>query len=562
LSDSSPRQGDTGNTRFIIGCAHRVVNDRNPDLADIPRVPLDDLAQQLIDEGIAFEETLFVELCKLHKCPNLRDRDDTEAATLEAMRRGDRIIVGPTLPTVNHRSGRPDVLLRHGDQPLAGGKWAYLPVDAKNSQPLEGSAKERPMLVSSLADPWLASASPTSLGKGKPKSDHSLQLAHYWLMLSDLGHAPAIPAIGATINPDLGFVWRELDTPGDSFIDEAVAEWNKRWAAINAMRDGEAPLTRPFIHGNCEQCTWREFCDEIVVEERHVSLLSGVGEAAVRNLAAVDIHLIPELAACDPAASAIGTLKVTKTLATAIDTARVFLSGADTPFVPRDGALVPVPRADVEIDFDIENDRSDFVYLYGCHVSRRTGPNEWSDGEYISFHTFDRNEPNGEAKLLVAFWSWLHGLVAETQAAGQSVAVYCYSGDFAELPRMREAVARNPNYPGMPTVDDIDALGQQPWWVDMHKVAKNYLWPTRKVGLKYVAPLAGFEWDADDAGGANSIIWFRTASDPDHPDAAAMADKLLRYNADDVLATKFLRRWLDDGTAGRGWTIPSVTTLA
>ena len=126
---------------------------------------------------------------------------------------------------------------------------------------------------------------------------------------------------------------------------------------------------------------------------------------------------------------------------------------------------------------------------------------------------------------------------------------------------MREAVARNPSFPGMPTIADIDALGQQPWWIDMHKITKNYLWPTRKVGLKYVAPLAGFSWDAEDAGGANSIMWFRTASNPGHPDARAMAEKLLRYNADDVLATKHLRHWLDDGTTGRGWTIPSVTSL-
>jgi len=561
LSDSTPRAGDTGGSRFIIGCEHRVVNDHNPALATVERVPLDDLAQELIDQGLAFEDDIFEQLCNIHRCPNLRDHDDTEEATLAAMKRGDRIIVGLSLPTVDHRSGKPDVLLRHGEEPMPNGKWAYLPVDVKNSQPLEGSSKEREWLVSTLQNPWVTAASPSVIGKGKPKSDHSMQLAHYWLMLADLGHAPAIAPIGATINPDLGLVWRELDEAGDSCLELARREWNRRWLAINTMRDGGEPLTRPFLHSNCDQCVWRDFCEDIVVEEEHVSLLSGVGEATVRSLASVGIHLIPELAACDPNATSIGSLKVTKTLASAIDTARVFRSNAPTPFLKRGGSLVPVPRADVEVDFDIENDRNAFVYLYGCHVSERVSENEWTPGEYVSFHTFNRADPEVEAHTLVSFWNWLHDLVARTQSAGKSIAVYCYSGDFAELPRMKEAVGRNPDYPGMPTIADIEQLGQQPWWVDMHKITKNYLWPTRTVGLKYVARLAGFEWDAEDAGGANSIVWFMTASNPDHPDAQAMADKLLRYNADDVLATRHLRQWLDDGTNGRGWSIQPVETL-
>ena len=559
MSDPNPRQGDLAGTRFVLGCAHREVNDRDPSLADIPRIPVDEQTQQRFDEGLAFEDEVFAALCRLHKVRNLRDADDTESATLAAMERGDRIIVGPSLPIVNHRGGRPDVLVRHGEEPLANGKWAYVPVDVKNSKPLEGSSKPREWDVSSLDAPWWENSSPVDLGKGAPKEDHSLQLAHYWLMLVDLGHAPAIPPVGGTINPELGVVWRHLDDPKKSFVALAVQEWSRRWAAINAMRDGTTRLTRPFLHGNCEQCHWRDFCEDIVVEEQHVSLVSGVGEAAVRDLATAEIHLVSELAACDPTADVVNGLKLNSRLRRAIDAARVFESGSTVPFAARGETLASVPRADVEVDFDIEND--DIVYLYGCHVSHRTGSDTWSDGEFTAFHSFDRSDAATEPRLLVEFWTWLHDLVATTQANGQTIAVYCYSGDFAEIPRMKEASLRNPDYPGMPTVEMISELADQDWWVDMNKVVNRYLWPTRKLGLKYVAPLAGFSWDADDASGSNSILWYRAASDPGHPDRAALGEKLLRYNADDVKATQMLRWWLNDGVHGWGWSIQPVESL-
>lgn len=520
---------------------------------------MDEQQQQRFDEGQQFEDSVFADLCRLHGVPNLRDADDTESATLAAMGRGERIIVGPSLPIVNHRGGRPDVLVRHGDAPMPNGKWGYLPVDVKNSKPLEGSSKPREWAMSSFDRPWIDDADPVDLGKGGPKDDHSLQLAHYWIMLADLGHAPGIEPIGGTINPGLGVVWRGLDEPKKSFIALSREEWRKRWLAINSMRDGGERLTRPFLHGNCEQCHWRDFCEDIVVEEKHVSLLSGVGEAAVRDFAAVGIHLVPELAACDPSVDSIGGLKLNARLKRAIDAARVFMSGVPRPFTARGEAVTSVPRADVEIDFDIEND--DIVYLYGCHVSHRTGPDTWSAGEFLPIHDFDREDPDTEARLLVRFWNWLHDKVESTLAEGKTVAVYCYSGDFAEIPRMKEASRRNPSFPGMPTPEMIGALADQDWWVDLNKITNRYLWPTRGLGLKYVARLAGFEWDAEDAGGANSMLWYRAASDPTHPDRDAMAAKLLRYNADDVMATKVLRQWLNDGTEGRGWSIQPVESL-
>ncbi len=218
-----------------------------------------------------------------------------------------------------------------------------------------------------------------------------------------------------------------------------------------------------------------------------------------------------------------------------------------------------VPRADIEIDFDIEND--DIVYMYGLHVSERVDDHTWTDGAYRSFHTYDRSDPTAEGRLLADFWHWLHDTVASAHAAGLTVAVYCYSGGFAEIPRMKEAAARHPQVAGVPSVDDIGALPSNEWWVDMHEIAKQLHWPTRSLGLKVLAPLSGFSWNADDASGANSIIWYRAACDATNPERGVMGEKLLRYNADDVLATRELRQWLHNGVHGRGWRIDPVETL-
>lgn len=187
---------DLGGSRFVVGCAHREVNDRDERYDGLALLPVDDQQQMRFDEGLDFESEVFDELSRLHGVSSMRLFDDVDGATSAAMARGDRLIIGASLPVVGHRGGRPDVLVRFGDQKMANGKWAYLPVDVKNSKPLEGSAKAKQWPVSTMAEPWYDVATPNDLGTGKPKTDHGLQLAHYWLLLADLGHAPDIDAVG------------------------------------------------------------------------------------------------------------------------------------------------------------------------------------------------------------------------------------------------------------------------------------------------------------------------------------------------------------------------------
>jgi predicted RecB family nuclease len=560
LSSLPLQKNDVANARFVVGCSHREVNNRNPEYSNLPRRSPDDQQQMRMDEGILFEQGIFQQLCELHKVSPMREHHEPEGATSSAMKRGDKIIIGPELPTINHRSGKPDILVRHGDSPMENGLWAYIPIDVKNSKALEGTRKARPMKVSQLNSPWVTTSSEQNIGVGKPKEDHSLQLAHYWLMLVDLGHAPNIEPIAGIIDSSCSVVWRDLDDGKDSFIAQSLAEWNERWAAITAMREGGELRTRAVYRAECEECPWHDICENALIEEQHVSLVEGVGVVAVAKLADAGIETIPQLAALDHSMlDANPTLPYFKGLERHVDAARVVLHGGTFPFSKRNASLPHVPRADVEIDFDVEND--DVLYLLGNYITQKQPDGSYDNGKFVSFHYFDRSDPDEEGRQLAAFWKWLYDTVNETQAAGKTVAVYCYAGSFAEIPRMKEASARNSHVPGVPSIDEIANLANEPWWVDMHLIVKELHWPTRKLGLKYVAKLSGFSWDAEDAGGGNSIVWYRQACDPSDPESAALQAKLLRYNEDDVQATLYLRRWLHQGITGGDWTLQSVTTL-
>ena len=617
LSKSQLHLTDIADSRFAIGCAHREVNNRDTSIdTSVRRAPSAQL-QLLFDQGYLFEASVFATLESLHKVTSLRDQGaDIEGATIRAMDRGDRIIIGPTLPAINHRSGRPDVLIRHSDKKMDNGKWAYIPVDVKNSKPLDGSGHEM-HATSTLQDPWFENQVLKDIGIGKPKEDHNLQLAHYWLMLLDLGYAPDIAPVGGIIDNDNNLTWMVLDDGDESPLKTLNHEWTLRWNAVLAMRDDLQACTRPVYKQECQNCVWHDVCEAELVQEQHVSLLPGVTVSHVAKLAETGITATPQLAALDPATSIaannwklepslselftiasgdssmtlselpkmsnkrldklqqLGITTVTdllaldpatlavpkyKALSDNIDTARVHLLNGKYPFYPRDSSVPVIPRADIEIDFDIEND--DVVYLFGAYVSRKKPDGSYDAGEYVSFHFFNRDDPDEEGRQFAAFWSWIHQLLNEASANGKTANIYCYSGKIAELPRMREASTRNAHVAGVPTPDEITELGAAPHWVDLYEISKPLLWPTRRTSLKDVAKLAGFSWHATDAGGGNSIVWYQIACGLAPGDADDMQDKLLTYNEDDVRATLVLRHWLSDGVAGNGWTLASVETLS
>ena len=72
-------------------------------------------------------------------------------------------------------------------------------------------------------------------------------------------------------------------------------------------------------------------------------------------------------------------------------------------------------------------------------------------------------------------------------------------------------------------------------------VKSHFALPTTSYSIKKVAPLFGFAWDADDAGGMNSELWYQSwlETEDEH-----ILKKILRYNLDDVVAMEVIHNAL------------------
>ncbi len=66
------------------------------------------------------------------------------------------------------------------------------------------------------------------------------------------------------------------------------------------------------------------------------------------------------------------------------------------------------------------------------------------------------------------------------------------------------------------------------------------------MGLKTVAPLAGFSWRGEEVGGDLAMVRYLEAVAEEDPSLRSEARQwILDYNEDDVRATATLREWLD-----------------
>jgi predicted RecB family nuclease len=579
-------------------CPVRVQNDT---LEPGEPLPPDPLTRRLFANGNAFEAEIAAAVLSLHPRAVVIDAetsDALEAATHAAISEGSSPILGARLPAdlAGRRVGRPDVLIAAS----GGGYW---PVDVKwhrNLEPASGRRSTLPGLSSALDAMGRDAAILDEEYAARKRQEDLLQLAHYQRMLESIGMQATDGRWGGIIGTEQRVVWYDLDAPiwqtpsstGNTKVRStmdrydfefafrldvvAVAEQHKRDPSIDL-------LTVPVKISECGSCPWWDYCrPQLEKPPGDVSLLPRIGWSQWKIHRDHDVTNRAELAELDPRTARLvaGGVDVTALMAAAPDAELADLvSGKALALLASEGiatsddvqalcartasysdvglsvlpthidlaraALGPAPvyrrrsvcevivlRADVEVDVDMENTELG-CYMWGSYVSDRSNTGIAKTG-YRAFVTWDPLTPDVETENSLRFWRWLMEIRQGCHDARMTFAAYCYNAGAENTYLRRLGIAEEP------VAKEIDAFISSGEWVDMLREWDSQLITGGSSSLKTTAPLAGFRWEVDDAGGGESMIKHELATRGDK----TAREWLLAYNRGDVEATVAVRDWM------------------
>lgn len=551
-------------------CPVRTHNNFAP-LVPVPQwVPPTEL-QDLFDAGRQFEAEVFAELLRIHPdTSELIDPGMRKAAaiakTLAAMTSGVPLVLGGWLPddTTGGRTGKPDVLVKVG-----GG---YLPADVKHHKTLD-AAKKASKPVASLVRPDIWWEIPGCTATSHHYED-GLQLAHYTRMLQACGFHPGPDRLfGAIIGtstvavsgPDreLVFVWHDLSKPTRPTFSrsrgKALRSVLERYdhehafrvkvaataARITGAADDPEPLVIPIGQKECSLCPYELWCaDQMGPQDASAALtrdrldtrewltLRGMGIGTTGALA----DLEPE----DPVFFDEYHCEVThysreqalKRLQAAVRQARMICDGVD--FQPIPGAVVAVPSADIEIDFDIEWDTAGRIYQWGLRV--RDGQVD-ATARYEPVVSFEPLDDDGELALAQRAAARIADLRAQAAASGRTVAVYHWSHPEVSMTRKFTCIT---------TALDGITVDLLAWFLRTFHVRGE-------ASIKAVAQFFGFTWGVEDPGGRLSMDKIEVARGAGQ-EALDARKWCLDYNESDVAAQAAIRdgvRAMCAGTSDR-----------
>jgi predicted RecB family nuclease len=475
-------------------------------------------------------------------------------------------------------------------------------------------------LVSEVTTPWKCEATVDPTAMARWRTNDLLQLAHYRRMLESAGMAAEDGNYGGILGSEGVVVWYDLDEPRftpSEYLEDVPErllsamelydlEFSHRLTVFDAATAHRADSTtelqaEPIDVPECPNCRWREWCGLQLEESADVSLLPRVtvsrrrtyhqhGVADLHDLSILDpptAHLVrdkvdledllvkaasmngdvplatvipnrrkqlerlashgivtvSDLVMVDPLTLSLGS--EVGDLLGQIDLARARV-GPSGAYRRRGVARIEVPRADIEVDVDMEN-VADGCYLWGALITDWRAPKPTPT--YRPFAYWGDDLALGETLAFTDFWTWMKDERRAAKKAGASFRAYCYNegAENGQMTRIADGIGLRA---------EVDAFIASEEWVDLLRIVRTHLITGHGLGLKFVAPLAGFAWRSDDVGGDLAMVRFEEAIDDADPDLQAAAQQwILDYNEDDCAATAALREWLD----AHADTLPSIT---
>ncbi|MFZ0885037.1 MAG: TM0106 family RecB-like putative nuclease [Candidatus Acidiferrales bacterium] len=405
--------------------------------------------------------------------------EDRALSTMQLMRAGvERIYQGVLLQP--DKSGIPDLLERvPGISQL--GDFFYKPVDIKSGSGYEIEAK------------------------GILRTDYGMQLYHYGMLLE---------AVQGMFPPEaeiLNRAKKRLPYPLGQFklvYDETIAE-------IQLLSSG-ASSDEPALSSDCGACQWWAHCEKALVATEDVTLLADVGRSKKIALNSVGVRSIRDVLTFDFSRVKLKGIgpKIVESMTLAASSVL-----SNKLQVLAKAALPDAPR---KIYLDFEDDPTqELIYLCGMWVEPALGG--------LNYHGLLGVDEAGEEKI----WADLQQLCVSV--ASEDFTVFHYSSY-----ERTKISALERKY----SVSEKDALELfKTRMVDLYPVVKrSAVLPARGYGLKRIAPFVGVKYSAQNAGGAQSIVWFQEYQR--NPSRKDILETLLTYNREDCVAMKSVEEWL------------------
>jgi len=470
-----------------LRCPHWVYWDLYGDKDEKAEVSA--LTEKIWEHGLVHEKEVVAHYGDYDEVPEDLPEEDRLRRTAELMEKGSRIIYHGLLMDANW-VGVPDLLLR-ASLPLGRrsvfGDYIYEPYDIKSAH------IERPE---------------------DARDEYKFQLAFYALILEKLQGVR--PEYGHLIDADRRVV--------DIRINDVLDEFHLTLREIEKILSGEKPP--PFLASACKESPWFAKCKLEAEACDDICLIYKIRRPDHAKLYEAGVKTLTELANADLGDLEQAVEGMSRRKLESLKRQAVALHEKKLVVIQKN----PLPTAATEIYFDIEGDPLRSVeYLFGALVVK----GKKSKGKYEYFLA---PEPEDEKKAWSEFLAFVKNLPDDAP-------IFHYGTyERAVVTRLAE------RYGGDQRA--IDKLERQMFNL-LTAVCESVALPVYFYSLKDIARELGFRWRHKAAGGANSITWYEEYLNlKDFKKTAAKAKKILQdiidYNEDDVCATLFLKRWLDD----------------